>query len=134
MNDNMIAAEQAPRPKIVESMQNIMKLPVERGNDWNVYAYTINKEPDDLKALLFPLGSFYDQDQAEKHAKSIMEKTQHPRIVIGQYGLPIKITSAPDVEMIEKVTMDMKGKIIEMENAEYKAQLVEYEKKLQYYF
>ena len=129
---NAIGAEVSPKPSIVQSMQNIMKLPVERGNDWNVYAYTINKDVDDLKALIFPLGSFYDQEQAEKHAKTIMEKTQHPRIVIGRYGLPIKITSAPNIEMIEKVTTDVKGKIMNMENAEYKEQLALYDKKLQF--
>lgn len=136
--ENTIGAEVAPKPTIVTSMQNIMKLPVERGNDWNVYAYTINKDivvdgkVDDLRALVFPLGSFYDFDQAEKHAKSIMEKTHHPHIVVGRYGLPIKITTKPDHATVEKVAVDLKGKMIQMESDEYKEQLSQYEKKLQY--
>lgn len=133
-----VAAELAPRPTIVESMQNIMKLPVERGNDWNVYAYTINKDiihegkVDDLRAVVFPLGSFYDKDQAEKHAKHIMVQTKHPHIVVGRYGLPIKITTNPDTDIVETVTMDLKGKIMKMESDEHRDQMIAYEKKLQY--
>lgn len=133
-----VAAENAPKPILVQSMQNIMKLPVERGNDWNVYAYAINKDVivdgkiDPLRALVFPLGSFYDEDAADKHAKYIMEKTQHPHIVIAQYGMPIKITTTPDSNKVNRVTMDLKGKIIEMESKEHQELLEAYEKKLQF--
>ena len=133
-----IAAELAPKPKIVHSMENIMKLPVEKGNDWNVYAYTINKDiideegnVEDLRALVFPLGSFYNFEEADKHAKTVMEKTQHPHIVVGRYGLPIKITSKPDTALVETVTVDLKGRIMKMESAEYREQMIEYEKKFQ---
>ena len=137
--DSVIAAEVAPKPTLQHTMQNLMRLPIERGNDWNVYAYAVNKDLidkdgqiDNLRAVIFPLGSFYDEKQAEKHALDCMEKTGHPHIKISRYGCPVKITAKPDQEIVQTVTVDLKGKIIKMESDEHKAQIASYEEKIKY--
>ncbi len=111
---SVIASEEIPKPTIMHTMQNIMRLPIERGSDWNVYAYAVNKDivnegkVDDLRAVVFPLGSFYDEKQAEKHALDCMEKTGHPHIIVSRYGYPVKITAKPDPTIVQTVNVDIK--------------------------
>lgn len=135
----MLATSETPKPTLVTSLQNIMQLPVERNCDYGVYAYVINKdiinekgEVDDLRAMIFHLGSFYDEEKASNHAKNIIEKTGYSRIKVVQYGFPAEITVKPDPDIIQTINVDMKGKIIKMENEEYERQKEIYEKRIQF--
>ena len=128
-DNTSLYTEEKPAPTLVRSMQKIMQLPLERGMEWQVFAYCINKDIigkdntiDDLRAVIFPLGCFPTQDLACTHAKKIMEQTGHPHIQVVQYGYPAKITTKPDVDVVQDVAVDMKGKIMKMEDETYEEQ------------
>lgn len=112
-----------------------MTLPIEKGCDWNVFAYVINKEVvniNDTLCIVFQLGSFKHFEEAEKHAKSIIEKTGYSHVFVAKYGVPVKITGKPDTNVIKTVTVDLQGKLIDMETQEYKEQKEKYKQKVQY--
>lgn len=79
----------------IASLQKLMQSPVRQDSLWNVYAYVINQDDDELKAYVFPLGGFFDFKKAEKHVQKLIESTGYNHIVIAQYGMPIPITTSP---------------------------------------
>ena len=138
MSDKSVGSNYAP-PSIIPSLRNIMNLPVERECEWGIYAYVINSDVvdeqgniDDLRAIMFHLGSFNNKKNAEKHVKYIIETTGHHALFISKYGMPVPITSKPNEQTIEHVTVDMKGKIMDFETKEYKKQKEAYDKKVKY--
>jgi hypothetical protein len=137
---DIIARETAPQSiNPIDCLKKIMKLPIERGCDWGVYAYVINKDiidsegnVDDLRAMIFHLGSFYDFEKAKQHAEKTIENTGYSKIIVAKYGLPVAITTKPSDNTIESVPVDIKGKLIKMETDEMKQQKKLYEEKIQY--
>ena len=126
-------------PSIIPSLRNLMNLPIEKESKWGVYAYAINNDIideqgniDDMRAILFHLGSFSTKIDADKHVKYIIEMTGHNAIFISKYGMPVPITSKPNEHVTEHVTVDMQGKIMTLETQEYKKQKETYEKKIKY--
>jgi hypothetical protein len=136
-NDNCIGGETIPPPRRVNSLQSIMKLRPLNGCQWSTIAYVLNRDMikpdgtlDDLHAVIFPLGSFYDQDKAEEHAKNVIAITGHPGVIAARYGAPVKLTTQFDPENVVEVALDPKGRIIELESAQYKREKEEYEKRV----
>ena len=134
--ESKIASNIAPKSNI-QSLKSIMKLPIQRGCNWNVFTYVLNQDLigedgkiDDLRAVVFCLGSFYDKGEAENHAKAIIEKTGYTNIIVAKYGLPIPLSVNPSSDTIEILTVDMNNKIIELESDQYKRQKEAYEKKV----
>jgi hypothetical protein len=129
--------DKVPQPTLITSLQNIMKLPVERGSDWGVIAYAINKDivddqgkVDDLRAVIFHLGSFYDQKEAEKHKDKVIELTGHSGIFVTRYAWPVPVTTNPDSDTVTVVNTDIKGKIVKMENDAFEEQKKWYDERL----
>jgi hypothetical protein len=134
-----LACEEAPKPEnTIQCLQKLMNSPVKPESLWNVYAYVINKDiitptgVDDLRAYVFPLGSFFDFKKAEKHVKKLIEETGYNHIVIAQYGMPIPISTNVNCDVITKVTVDTNNKLIQMEAEENKRQKKLYEEKIKY--
>lgn len=126
------ASSQSPVPTLLKSMQKIMQSPLELAANWMVLAYAINKDVvqpdgtlDDLRAVIFPLGSFVTEQAATAHAMKIMEETGHPYIKVVHYGQPAPITTKPADAIT--VAVDLKGKIIDMEKQEFNEQKKLYE-------
>lgn len=124
---------------MIQGLQNIIKLKPEAGCEWNVYSYVINKDiidehgkVDDLRGLIFPLGSFDTLQKAENHAKNIIEKTGYSKVVVAKYGIPIQLSTKSDVSIIETVPVDINGKIINLESKAYEEQQEIYQKKIKY--
>lgn len=121
-------------PLTVSSLQKLLKLPVKKECMWNVFAYCIHDDIvkddgtlEDDRALVFLLGSFKHLKDAESHVKYVMEETGYGHIVVAKYGIPIKITTKRDNEVIEHITTDMQGKIIDIDTREIKKQKTLYE-------
>ncbi|HSW76364.1 MAG TPA: hypothetical protein VLG50_04940 [Candidatus Saccharimonadales bacterium] len=117
------------QPTLLHTMQKIIQLPIEHGVAWSVFAYAVNKDiinehgqVDDLRAIIFPLGSFNTQQLAQQHVKKVMEETGHSYFIVSRYGLAVPITVKHDQDVIIDVPVDLQGKVIEMENEEFKHQ------------
>ncbi len=100
-------------------------------------AYALNKdiiEKDgkisDTFGAAFCLGSFDDQLKAEQHAKEIIQLTQHPAIIAVKYGFPILLKPTLDPKTVTTVTLDAKGKLIEMDNKQYQEDIDKYEERM----
>ena len=135
--DNRAGGDTIPPPRKVNSLQSLMKLRPINGCQWSTIAFVLNRDMikpdgtlDDLHAVIFPLGSFYDQDKAEEHAKNVIAITGHPGVIVAQYGAPVKLTTKFDPDNVVEVALDPKGRIIELESAQYKREKEEYEKRL----
>jgi hypothetical protein len=133
----IVAGDVIPPPKKINSLQAIMKLKPIRDSEWCVYAYVLNRDLlhedgtlDDLRAMIFPLGSFKKREKAEAHAKYVIETTGHPAVVVAKYGVPIAISENFTGNTVEKVTVDEKGKIMQLEDEEYRKTREEYEAKI----
>lgn len=124
-----------PVPK-VNSLRALTRLRAKRGCDWCVFAFSLNRDMikpdgtlDDLHAVVFPLGSFDDQNKAEEHAKNIIAITGHPGVIAAQYAAPVPLTIKFDPNAVTEVPVDMQGRLIEMESAQYKRERDEYERR-----
>jgi hypothetical protein len=124
-------------PLTISSLQKLLQLPLKKECTWNVFAYCIHddiiKEDGSLeedRALVFLLGSFKHIADAEEHVKYVMEKTGYAHIIIAKYGMPVKITTKRDDNVIEQITTDLTGKIIKMDTQNLKKQQALYEDKV----
>lgn len=134
--DNKAASDTMAPPAKVNSMQALMRLRPPVGSEWSVVAYTLNRDiihedgtVDDLYGVVFPLGSFHDKKEAEKHAKSVIELSKHPGVSVVRYGYPKRLTPKFDPNTVIDVPLDMKGKLMELESAQYKREREEYERR-----
>lgn len=119
------------------TLQSLVRLRGPQGSDWCVFAFVLNHDIvdkegkiDDLRAMIFPLGSFGDQERAEKHAKSIIELTGHAGIIVARYAQAVPLTAKFDANNVVEVLVDNKGKLIELESAQYKHEREEYERRI----
>ncbi len=125
------------QPLKVNSLQSIMRLQPLKGSEWCVYAYVLNRDVvdkdgnvDDMRGMIFPLGSFRDRDEAEQHAKNVISITGHQGVVVAKYGCAIPLTTNIDHKTILNVPLDTRGKILKFESDQYKRDMEIYEKKV----
>ncbi|CAH6419488.1 Hypothetical protein HVR_LOCUS668 [uncultured virus] len=136
-NDDRAAGDTIPPLPKINSLQALMRLRPKIGSEWSVYGFVLNKDMiqpdgtlDDLYAMIFPLGSFHDEKSAEEHAVNVISMTGHPGVIAGRYGYPIKLTSKFDPNVVKDVPVDTRGRIIQLESAQYKHEREEFEKRL----
>jgi hypothetical protein len=136
MQNPVIAADHYNPPPKIASLQALTRLRPPRGQEWQVFAFVLNRDMikedgtlDDLYALLFPLGSFGESEEAFKHARKTIEITGHNAVIAGPYGSAIKLSSAFDPDHLEEVVLNEKGKLVEFEQAEYDHMKEEYERR-----
>ena len=135
--DNRAGGDTIPPPKRVNSLQSIMKLRPIQGAEWSTIAFVLNRDMikpdgslDELHAVVFPLGSFHNQSEAEEHAKNVISITGHPGVIAARYGSPFPLTTRFNPDNVVEVTLDTKGRIIELESAQYKREKEDYERRL----
>lgn len=132
------AGEHFPPPMKVNSLQALVKLlPDNQNHKYGVFAFSLNRDMikedgtlDDLHAVVFHLGSFSLESDACRHAKEIMAKTGHPGIIVSRYGAAVCLSTKFDPNFVQEVALDGKGRLIELESAQYKREREEYEKRL----
>jgi hypothetical protein len=122
-------------PRRNNSLHALMRLKPMPGSEWNVVAYVLNKDMinsdgvlDHFYGVMIPLGSFRDRDKAEEHAKNLIAITGHPGITVVRYGYPLQLTTKFDPTTVTMVNVDTKGKIVDLESAQYKEDMAEYER------
>lgn len=135
-NDNRAASDTMPPPPRVNSLQAIMRLRPKRGSEWCTFAFVLNRDMirsdgtlDDLHAMVFPLGAFDDEAKASEHAKNVISITGHPGVIAARYGAAVPLTSKFDPNIVSEVAIDPKGRLIELESAQYKHEREEYERR-----
>jgi hypothetical protein len=132
-----VGSETIPPPQNVRSLQALMKLrPNEANNKISVFGFALNRDMikedgtlDELHAVVIPLGSFHDVETAEKELTEIMSKTGHPGIIWGRYGQPIPLTTKFNPENINEIALDAKGRVVELESAQYIREKKEFERR-----
>lgn len=136
-NDNVAAGDMIPPMPKINSLQAIMRLRPKTGAEWSTIAFVLNRDMiksdgtlDDLHAVIFPLGSFSTQELAEEHAKNIISMTGHPAVIAARYGAPVKLTTKFDPETVVQVPVDTRGRILQLESAQYRQEREEYERRL----
>lgn len=136
-NYSQTASDIIGPPKKVNSLQALANLEPIPGKEWNVLAYVLNRDMinedgtlDDLHGIVFPLGSFKNRSEAEKHAKNVIQKTGHPSVITCAYGYPVRLTTKCDPVAMRPVPIDTRGRLIKMEDSQYKREQEEYERKL----
>ena len=119
-----------PSPSPTNSLQQIMTLTPPASLSWCVFAYAIPVDADDtLKAVVFMLGAFTTQELATAHAKSIIEKTGHSKIVVAKYGMPVQLSNTIDQAVVTAVPVDLNNKLIQLEQEDYIKQKEFFEQK-----
>ena len=119
------------------TLQALARLRGPQGNDWCVFAFVLNHDVldkdgkvDDFRGMVFLLGSFGEQAQAERHAKGIIELTGHTGVIVSRYAHPVPLTLKFDGKAVVEVPVDNKGKLVELETAQYKYEHEEYERRV----
>lgn len=138
-SDKRVASDVVPPMPKVNSLQALSKLRPKLGQYWCVSAFVLNRDMikedgtlDDLHAMMWSFGTFdeRDKDKADEHAKNIIAITGHPCVIVHRYGTPVPLTLKFDPQTVTEVSVDMKGRIIELESAKYKQEREEYEKRV----
>jgi hypothetical protein len=131
---NRAAGDIVPPLRKVNSLQALMRLRPKRGCEWGVLAFSLNRDMiqpdgtlDDLHGVVFSLGSFDEVEKAEEHAKKIIEITGHPAVIPVRYGYPLRLSPKFDPAAVTEVPVDIKGRLINLESAQYKREQEEYE-------
>ncbi len=134
MEDNRAAGDTIPPLPKVNSLQALMRLRPKKTHKFCVFAFVLNRDMinkdgalDDFYGYVFPLGSFDDKHDADKHAKTIIELTGHPAVVSSKYATPVPLSSKFDPKTVVEVPVDVKGKIIKLESDQYKQEKEYYE-------
>lgn len=132
----VVGAETIPPPARVNSLQALTRLRAKPQSKWCTFAFVLNKDMiksdgtlDDLHAVVFPLGGFPEQKQAEEHAKNVIALTGHPGVIAARYGAAVPLTSKFDADAVTEVRVE-NGKIVELENSQYKRENEEYERRM----
>lgn len=127
-----------PKPRDIKSLQALIRMKPKSHHQWCVMAVALNRDilrddgkVDDLYAMVFLLGSFELKEDAEKHAKKLIEQTGHNSIFVARYATPIPIGTATKNRAIEQVMVDKNGKLLQLEESEYQHQIKQYEERLQ---
>src|SRR5436853_2342667 len=135
--DNRAAGDTIHPPAKVNSLQALIRLRPKHGHEWCVLAFVLNRDIikqdgtlDDLYGMVFLLGSFKEQTDAEEHAKNIIALTGHPFVIPVRYAYPFRLSTQFDPATVTEVSVDTKGKLIELESADYKRQRQEFEKRV----
>ena len=138
-NQNSVVAGESfpPLPK-VNSLQALTRLRAKEGSQWCTFAFVLNRDMikpdgtlDELHAMVFPLGSFADKDKAEEHAKNVIAITGHPGVLAAKYAAAVPLTTKFDPSVVTEVAVDAKGRLMELESAQYKREREEYERRIQ---
>lgn len=120
----------------INKLKSLTRLRAKTGCDWCVFAYALNKDivqdgkVDDLHSMVFPFGSFEKKEDAEKHAKSIIEITGYPAVVVARYATAVPLTSKYEDRCKEEVPVDMSGKMIKFESDQFKRDKEEFERRV----
>lgn len=129
--------EQIPPPRKINSLQAIMRLRSASPDVWNVFAYVLNRDMiqadgtlDDLHGVVFSLGSFRTKEEAAAYAKTVIEVTGHPSVMVAKFGMPAKLTVNFEPGIVEEVKVDIKGKLLKFEDEQYKREKEIYEQRL----
>ena len=135
----MSSLQTLQQPPLVNkhTLEALSRLRATRGNDWCVFAYVLNHDiidkdgkVDDLRAMVFLLGSFAEEKKAEKHAKSIIELTGHTGVIVAQYSRPVPLTVKFDAKAVTEVPVDNNGKLKKLESDQYQHEHDEYERRV----
>jgi hypothetical protein len=132
-----IASDVIPPAPKVNSLQALTRLRTKGKCDWCVFAFSLNRDMikpdgtlDELHAMVFPLGAFHEQNEAEDHATNVIAITGHPGVIAARYATPVPLTTKFDPKTVTEVAVDTKGRLIEMESAQYKREREEYERRM----
>lgn len=132
----VVGGETIPPPPRVNSLQALTRLRAKKGSEWCTFAFVLNRDMikedgtlDDLHAVVFPLGAFSEQKQAEEHAKNIIAITGHPIVMAAPYGSPVRLSTTLDPQATTQVRVE-NGRIVELETAQYKREQEEYERRM----
>jgi hypothetical protein len=135
--DDRVAGEVFSCPRKVNSLQALTRLKPIRGCSWCTFAFVLNKDMittngslDDLHAMVFMLGSFDNETDACKHAETIIKITGHTGVIAAPYGAAVPLTSKFNPNDVTSVNVDIKGRIIEMESAQYKSDREEHDNQI----
>lgn len=125
-----------PLPK-VNSLQALTRLRAKRGCEWSTFAFVLNRDMikedgslDELHAVVFPLGSFDNEDRAEEHAKNVISITGHPGVIAAKYGTPVPLTTKFNPQVVTEVKVDMKGRLMKLESDQYERENEEFERRV----
>ena len=118
-----------------DSLHSLMRLSLPaRCPKYCVFAYALNRDIinngvlDDLYGVIFYLGSYSDYEAAKNRAREIIEITKHPGVIVCTHGVPVPLTDIKDTNRIEQVKLDDNGKLIELENQQFRKEKEIYEK------
>lgn len=134
----LIGGETIPKPVNRSSLQKVIQLkPRNQCHQWNVFTYALNRDIkqedgtiDDLYGMLCLLGSFSDRDEADKEIARLIETTGHSHFFRARYAVAVQLTNKIPSAAITNISVDDKGKLIELENAEFKQEQQQYEKRI----
>lgn len=135
-SEEIIGSKTIPPPARVNSLQALTRLRPKNDSRWCTFAFVLNRDIiksdgtlDDLHAVVFPLGAFSEKEQSDEHAKNVIAITGHPGVISARYGAPVPLTAKFDPEAITEVRVE-NGKIVELENSQYKRENEEYERRM----
>lgn len=126
---------QAEVQPTINKLKALTRLRSKPGCNWCVFAYALNKDiikegkVDDLHAMVFQFGSFEKKEDAETHAKSIIEITGYPAVVVSPYATAVPLTSKVSDHPTEDVPVDLSGKMLKFESDQYKRDKEEFERR-----
>lgn len=132
----LIGGESIPKPVNRNSLQALVKLkPQNQCHEWNVFAYVLNRDlihgaMDDLYGMLFLFGSYADKNDAERACKRIIETTGYSSVYYARFARGVPLTHETPTANSTSVAVDSKGKLIELEEQEFKQEKEQYEKRI----
>lgn len=104
---------------------------------WCVQAYALNKDivsedgtVDPFYGIYIPLGSFATEKEAEEHVKKLIETTGYTSIIAARYASAVPLTDVMEKETVVGVPVDVKGKLVHLENTQYKQENALYEERM----
>ena len=126
MDSSTLGSTHAEPPRLIQSLRAIQRLRPVKGSEWSVIAFALNKDMIDENGKLDPyhgvitsLGSFPTEEEADQHARSIIEITGHKAILVIPYGDFADLTTEFDPEHVVDVKVDPSGKLIKLERQQY---------------
>lgn len=121
--DDQSGAKATPRPRKINTINALMKISQPKGQEFAVFTYFLNRDiitpegqVDNLYGVVFHMGTYPTFNRAEKRAKQIIEMTGCVDVIVAKLGLPARLTVHPDTHLVTEVPVDLKGKLIEMQN------------------
>jgi hypothetical protein len=94
--------EQTTKSPNKQNLRAITKLLPHSEYEWCVTAFALNRDMitkdgtlDPLHGVIFALGSFATQEEAEAHRKYVIEQTGHAAVIVSRYGAATPLTRKP---------------------------------------